>query len=173
MNREIKFRLWDLKNKNWTTPSHLEVVGDDGMLEPIGTTEPIKNYVIQQYIGLRDKNGKEIYEGDIIQERYYVDWGDDVGFLYRGVVYWCPTDVGFRTLPVPDLEKAGNTFRRNGETEVVGNIFENQKLLKTPVEPIVETIDDEEVDDDLEKCEQCGENAWDGSICHSCGMKII
>jgi len=32
---------------------------------------------------------------------------------------------------------------------------------------------EEEEDEDLESCEQCGEHAWDGRICHSCGMKLI
>jgi hypothetical protein len=51
------------------------------------------------------------------------------------------------------------------------------KLLeeeKEPINPSNEILDeDEEENEDLSICEQCGEKAWDGYICYSCGLKII
>ena len=49
------------------------------------------------------------------------------------------------------------------------------KVLKEdPIDQSNEILDeDEEENEDFSRCEQCGENAWDGYICHSCGLKII
>ena len=53
--REIKFRAWDNRNKIMDIPDHI-ANGIDG-----------EKYQIMQYTGLKDNNGKEIYEGDIVK----------------------------------------------------------------------------------------------------------
>jgi uncharacterized phage protein (TIGR01671 family) len=74
-----------------------------------------------QYTGLKDKNSKEIYEGDIVKfekEIEVVGWNDDhVGFR--------PTIGGFVSIGESD-----QWFNRLSDSEVIGNIYENKDLLK-------------------------------------------
>lgn len=112
MNRPIKFRAWDNKNNvmrdwdyvrmNWT----LNILNGDSRTE------------IMQFTGLHDKNGKEIYEGDIVH--HY-----DGGKPYE--MKWNKTLASFRlggfTVAVMDDYKKGILF------EVIGSIYENPELL--------------------------------------------
>jgi uncharacterized phage protein (TIGR01671 family) len=106
--------------------------------ELIGLTRTIsipKEATIQQYTGLNDSKGKEIYEGDIIKEHHFEDWGDKIGYEYIGIVVYkeYSDDIlyaGYKTIPA----KNQNTkFRGNAiqsDCEVIGNVFENPELLK-------------------------------------------
>ena len=107
--REIKFRAWDKEDKEFVTSVF-------NMLLRIG--EPLENerFEFMQYTGLKDKNGKEIYEGDIIT---HVNEGACDG-----------TEVKWKE----DTAQFVNVWGwRMGEAElfeVVGNIYENPELLK-------------------------------------------
>ena len=76
----------------------------------------LENYIILQYIGLKDKNGKEIFEGDIVQlldiKNYKV--------LLRTEVKWSKQGLNFNIWPEHDENKVW---------EIIGNIYENPELV--------------------------------------------
>ena len=129
MNNRFNFRMWDINTKRFYY-MYLD--------ELIGLTRTIsipKDATIQQYTGLNDSKGKEIYEGDIVKEHHFEDWGDKIGYEYIGIVVYkeYSDDIlyaGYKTIPA----KNQNTkFRGNAiqsDCEVIGNIFENPELLK-------------------------------------------
>ncbi len=112
--RQFKFRVWNIEENKWNDPVILEVFGASGELESL--YNPQENYVIQQFTGLLDKNGKEIYEGDSLK----FQWGEGLSTV-RWAFEYEDNYPGFR---IWDLMGQG------GEMEIAGNIFENPELLK-------------------------------------------
>lgn len=136
----LKFKIWDKKNKRFL----IKCIDDIGINDKqcIDTNEfknnvfsyldwengsirlNSKKYIVLQYIGLKDKNCKEIYEGDIIK---------DMDNLYYKVIY-IKESACFVFSPIrKDTKiKFSFSFRKsnNREMEVVGNIFENRDFSK-------------------------------------------
>jgi hypothetical protein len=113
-NREIKFRVWDKEDLCWIDSSHLRINYDGVLYLPYGIAPErnTKRFIIQQYTGLKDSQGVEIYEGDIIlndEDKEIVRWG------------FCGWLCGNESFVGVDIQSI----------EVVGNIFENPELLKT------------------------------------------
>ena len=109
--REIKFRAWDKMLKRWCRPQlTIRIDGNrDGMNE----------YVLMQYTGLKDKNGVEIYEGDIVNVHSYTVTGlGKVGFNKGSFV--------FNKFEYPTSQ----VLHSFSEIEVIGNIYENPELLE-------------------------------------------
>jgi uncharacterized phage protein (TIGR01671 family) len=120
MNREIKFRAWDKKNKEWFgagNPNSLTFVGFTifGECTMLCTPrlEEIANMEIMQYTGIKDKEGVEIYEGDILKWNAK-EWGCE----FNEVVEW-----DFELLNARKYDWAE-------WCEVIGNIYENPELLE-------------------------------------------
>jgi uncharacterized phage protein (TIGR01671 family) len=146
MNNRFKFRVWDkITNQYlqelgiyyWHIPYSLDGEEITGEANLVGLSELLKhdNFVTQQYTGLTDKNNNPIFEGDIIKEHHFEDWGDKIGYEYIGIVIYkeYSDDIlyaGYKTIPA----KNQNTkFRGNAiqsDCEVIGNIFKNPELLK-------------------------------------------
>ncbi len=116
--RDIKFRAWDKKDKTMGMVFDL-------FTEPIiGTVGAFDRdtIILMQYTGLKDKNGKEIYEGDIVRytckENSKEKYTNKVYFDKEG--FWSPLISVFPE--DPDMQD--EYF-----FEVVGNIHENPELL--------------------------------------------
>ncbi len=122
MNRKLKFRVWDKLSKSYIkiTPisKYHHIIDLDGNYFNLQNGSGKDEYVVEQYTGKCDKNGHEIFEGDILGLPY------DDGMLYATVsfyensyVYKYIHDEGFYYI---------NTVE---EHIVVGNINENPELI--------------------------------------------
>lgn len=135
MNREIKFRAWHKEEKLMFTPETLFFknpgnrgiwLNESSINVGVRYINKIYGYVgasieLMQYTGLKDKNGKEIYEGDIIR----CDWNDKRYKPTTWSVDWDKTNCCFEFEGGSPYDDAAHHF------EVIGNIHENPELLKS------------------------------------------
>ena len=115
MSREIKFRIWDKINRMWLNcfNANLLNIGD------------LSNVELMQYTGIKDKNGVEIYEGDIIRLKHHIDKRINV----VGKVVFLSEQASFGI--IDDLCQEYPLFRNTTEQiEIIGNIYENSELLE-------------------------------------------
>jgi hypothetical protein len=113
MSREIKFRAWNKLERNMVdcmTWTMRHVVTNDE-----------NDFDLMQYTGLKDKNGKDIYEGDVLKSSYYLYY---VKWL-NGRVVIMHADRKDSVAAILDIALVDGM-----EMSVVGNIYENPKLLK-------------------------------------------
>jgi uncharacterized phage protein (TIGR01671 family) len=135
--REIKFRAWDERhNCMWQTGQEGESIGAwtfQAYFDP--STRELKTVIyteddvgftqtctreeklpLMQYTGLKDKNGKEVYEGDIVRHEVFgikqITWGSDYDCLKGSLGFMYNTTLAF----LHD--------RDSSEIEVIGNIYE-------------------------------------------------
>lgn len=129
--RELKFRIWDKQNKIFIyerDASHKRLaISLVGLVYHGGYDDvlPENDYVVQQYTGLKDRNGKDIYEGDIVSSICLNDGPQIciVGFDTFGIFY---TKIKF--YPCEEWDNVAMLCQTRNE--IIGNIFENPELLK-------------------------------------------
>ena len=128
--REVKLKCWGKRLKRWLSVCDMPLFPADDSIEILTLGQEWCEFV--RFTGLHDKNGKEIYEGDVCNVRRYpyLDgtrswyvcealWGSECGWIFRG--YYTGRGYG---------DYYGVRFSEVAEIEIIGNIYENPELLK-------------------------------------------
>jgi len=113
MSREIKFRVWDKRRNMFADKEHERdyIAISLGLHSDLCVTKELM--VLQQYIGMKDCRGKEVFEGDVVKL---------IGGTKGGVIEYSNTRFGINIM--------GYFLTLNDcDFEVVGNMFENGDLL--------------------------------------------
>lgn len=128
--REIKFRIWDEEEHkmeralavDWFFKTAITSANPATSSHPRGVSFRDKDEILMQYTGLQDRNGREIYESDIVKFVSRLDdskrigtvryWAGDAAFLIE-----CEREIFF-------------LFHDALSREVLGNIYENPEILK-------------------------------------------
>lgn len=126
--RELKFRIWDYKNFSWHDPKTFNLNGEPSFIPGF-----YQEFEIEQFIGVKDKNDKEIYEGDILKVKGYDGFFDLQGYYFTAVVFYQKSIAAFVYANRPELDIGLKfDYERNGvkrDIEIIGNIHENVELL--------------------------------------------
>jgi uncharacterized phage protein (TIGR01671 family) len=134
MTREIKFRAWDKEGKKMSLqPFTLEDIfhgGGDTYAKQLW--ERNNRLVFMQFTGLLDKNGVEIYEGDILLQKKKYPWRKELEKLTGLYVEWNQNLVSFELIKGHSDEALVVPFDADDAKlfEIVGNIYQNSELLK-------------------------------------------
>lgn len=121
--REIKFRAWDIRNRKivynvgiyFEDGTNNRVIGPDSSI--------IYNAEVMQFTGLKDSNGKEIWEGDKYK------WRKETGtIVFEEGCFMCKPDK------FPE-EHLYELYSMQNDIEVIGNVYENPELLSTASVP--------------------------------------
>lgn len=120
--REIKFRAWDYETNSIIFPYMIDFnIKYAYYIDSKDECQRVGINTLMQYTGLKDKNGKEIYEGDFVKGEY-------TGYVYLvkyGHEIYIPV-VGFYF----SRKRQYNSSVPKEPVEVIGNIYENPELLK-------------------------------------------
>ncbi len=140
--RDIKFRAWDKEKQFMFSPTQIEIAQGENFNKwdkwrPMAWRDELPEKgsggigralgdecELMQYTGLKDINGKEIYEGDIVQQNYKFAYNQNQAFmgevLYSDCVFWLKND-----------DECTFLYDEYGiyNSEVIGNIYENPQLV--------------------------------------------
>ena len=136
MKDRFRFRVWNIKEKemiynaeiaydgmNYNTKWQLGKNQNDGWVDCFGYyLDYPDEYEVMQCTGLKDKNGKLIYEGDIVKEHYYNTKETTIKkvFFDKNVIGFAYTDgIEYNQLSITDEHRL----------QVIGNIYQNKELL--------------------------------------------
>lgn len=133
--REIKFRAWDGEQMFYTNDDSTIVLNKNGWELGIAdydwdvheASSRKTNHVLMQFTGLKDKNGKEIYEGDILTTRDSVYYNDEEGLEYSDLLI-CNNFHKFIYKVLYSEDHGGLWGEAQKDLEVIGNIYKNPEL---------------------------------------------
>ena len=122
--RDIKFRVWDNERNAMFNSKSVDVDFFEGKIEITSDTirydevytDEIKDFELMQYVGCKDKNNKEIYEGDIVKTKEHIGQ-----IIYSKGMFFIDVKGDFY-LPIYNVLEF---------MEVIGNIYENPELLES------------------------------------------
>lgn len=125
-----RFRAWDKEFKEMVQVDAL--VFDEQIIKATYKNgnvvkEDLKNYILMQSTGFRDKNGKEIFEGDIVK---VTDDDERTNFPDGGIGTICGLDEIFMWYIDGQVHNGLFDISQEYYIEVIGNIYENQELLE-------------------------------------------
>jgi uncharacterized phage protein (TIGR01671 family) len=129
--RELKFRVWAKEHSRWLDPSYCSITGDSkvhSIEKPfclLSGDAMVDKVVVEQFTGLLDKSGEEIYEGDVVRqlvtstpkdqfEDYYVEYM----FASMKLCWLHECKAKFLEWPAEQC------------LEIIGNIHQNPELIK-------------------------------------------
>ena len=107
--RQFKFRAWNKKYKKWVNPI-IDYANPPNLNDSIYMLQ--NENILMQYTGLKDKNGVEIYEGDVVQTNSGIG---TINWYYGAASFSIYTSIAPVPMPIDDIE-------------IIGNIYENPEL---------------------------------------------
>ena len=114
--RELKFRVWSEEDKQYRTDLNVfRLYGGKIICTSPAYSLEGDRFDVEQYTGLKDKNGKEIYEGDVLEST----WNGD-----KAVVVWNNVEGEW------EHYANFNAYSKYGGSVVIGNVHENRELLE-------------------------------------------
>ena len=128
MSREIKFRAWDKEYKILTPVIRLDFNSDFPVMVK-GTSLSYMD-TLMQYTGLKDKTGKEIYEGDIVSWSAWKKGSIEARTYNKrdDYVYWDEQRGSWKIGQLGEEEHSSLELGIYDDIEVIGNIYENKEV---------------------------------------------
>lgn len=129
-SRVLKFRAWDNENKEWINTGNFFVMGN-GELGSYGSFDDTGGFMVQpiinQFTGILDCTGREIFEGDIVQRTTV-----STGHKKVEIVKWVKRGgyEPMQSMSPKNISKQEDGTYKSRSLQVVGNIYENPELIK-------------------------------------------
>ena len=169
--REILFRGKSLDKGEWVEGNYSIMLSGRVAIQPIGRiiTYEVLPTTVGQFTGLLDKNGKKIFEGDILEsdsERFVVDWDDEFSGFYL-------TNVNPRYQGVAMFANVAD------DGYIIGNVHDNPEMLNNETlaefQPVSHAKWEISSDGYYPYCKKCNARPENGKMtkyCPNCGAKM-